>query len=125
MVNVKLYNGMTLAYIGDAYYELLIRNLALEKGFTKVKDIHKFVTTHVNSYAQEKYIFYLINNDLLTDEETEIYKKGRNSAVKSHRKVDLQTYHNATGFEALIGYLYLNKALERIDYLLNAILGGV
>lgn len=125
MVNVKLYNGMTLAYIGDAYYELLIRNLALEKGLTKVKDIHKFVTTYVNSYAQEKYIFYLINNDLLTEEETEIYKKGRNSAVKSHRKVDLQTYHNATGFEALIGYLYLNKALERIDYLLNAILGGV
>ncbi len=117
-MNANLYNGLTLAYIGDAIFEIYIRKQALAEGLTKVKEIHKFVTKRVNSEAQAKYIKYLLTNDLLTEEEKDIYLRGRNAHVKSNRKnVDIIIYHEATGFEALVGYLNLldnNQRLEEI-----------
>ena len=107
-MNANLYNGLTLAYIGDAIFEIYIRKEALAAGLTKVKEIHKFVTKRVNSEAQAKYIKYLLDNNFLTEEEKDIYLRGRNAHVKSNRKnVDLMIYHEATGFEALAGYLNL------------------
>ena len=78
-MKANLYNGLTLAYIGDAIFEIYIREKALEKGLTKVKEIHKYVTKLVNSEAQAHYIKYLNENNLLSVEEHDIYLRGRNS----------------------------------------------
>lgn len=119
-MQAELYNGLTLAYLGDAIFELLIREDALIKGVIKVKDLHAYVTSKVNSNAQAKYIDYLLANNLLTEKEQQIYLKGRNSKIHTVHK-DLATYHKATGFEALLGYLYLVKDLERLKEIVNFI----
>ncbi len=119
-MQAELYNGLTLAYLGDVIFELLIREDALIKGVTKVKDLHTYVTSKVNSNAQAKYIDYLLANNLLTEKEQQIYLKGRNSKIHTVHK-DLATYHKATGFEALLGYLYLVKDLERLKEIVNFI----
>lgn len=121
-MNANLYNGLTLAYIGDAIFEIYIRKQALAAGLTKVKEIHKFVTKRVNSEAQAKYIKYLLTNDLLTEEEKDIYLRGRNAHVKSNRKnVDIIIYHEATGFEALVGYLNLIDNNQRLEEMFDII----
>ncbi len=119
-MQAELYNGLTLSYLGDAIFELLIREDALIKGVIKVKDLHTYVTSKVNSNAQAKYIDYLLANNLLTEKEQQIYLKGRNSKIHTVHK-DLATYHKATGFEALLGYLYLVKDLERLKEIVNFI----
>ncbi len=122
-MEINQYNGMTLAYIGDAIYELCIRQYVLNSNETKVKQLHKKVTKLVNSSAQAKFIHYLLNKNILTDEEKNIYLRGRNAKVNSNRKnVDLAIYHEATGFEALCGYLYLLNRKERLDYIIKLIL---
>lgn len=117
------YNGMTLAYIGDAIYELYIRKYVLDLGKTKVKEIHKLVTNFVNANTQAKYMAWLLEKDILTSEEKSIYLRGRNAKVSSNRKnVDLANYHEATGFEALFGYLHLLGNNARIELILKLIL---
>lgn len=124
MLDANIYNGLTLAYIGDAYFELIVREQALQAKLTKVNSIHNYVTARVNSKAQANYINQLIANNLLTDLELSIYNRGRNAHVNSVRKIDLKTYHEATGFEALIGYLYLTKNFLRIEEICNVVLKG-
>lgn len=119
-MQVNLYNGLTLAYIGDAVFELYIREEALNKGIVKAKELHKFVTSKVNSVAQAYYIDYLLGNNLLTEEEIKYYLKGRNAKIHTVHK-DLATYHKGTGFEALIGYLYLDKQTSRLAELIKIV----
>ncbi len=121
-MDVNLLNGLSLAYIGDAYYELLIRNHFINEGYMKVNDLHKHVINYTSGLAQSKFIHYFLENNILTEEELNIFKRGRNSHVNSSRKnLDLKDYLDATGFEALIGYLYLNDNIERINQLMDII----
>ena len=121
-MDINLLNGLSLAYIGDAYYELLIRNHFIEKGFMKVNDLHKNVIKYTSGLSQSKFIHYFMENNLLSDEELTIFKRGRNSHVHTSRKnLELKDYLDATGFEALFGYLYLNKSFERINELMDII----
>lgn len=123
MVNYKLLNGVSLAYIGDAYYDLWIRQYLIEKGYTKVNDLHKLATKYVSATAQAKIKYELMESNYLTGEEIEIVKRGRN-AKSNHKKhnVDILTYKHSTSFEALIGYLYLMDKKERLnDIILFAI----
>lgn len=115
-----LYNGLTLAYIGDAILEVFMRNYALEKGLCKAKHLHTFVTSKVSNQAEAKYINYLLDNNYLTDEETKIFLKGRNAKIHTVHK-DLKTYHEATGFEALVGYLYLEKQDKRLNEIMSLV----
>lgn len=101
-------NGQTLAYIGDAYYELLVRKHFVGLGYTNVGILHKFSSKCTSSVSQAEAIHYLINNSILTEQEILYYKRGRNANIKTKRKVDLATYQQATGFESLIGYLAIN-----------------
>lgn len=115
-----MYNGLCLAYIGDAVYEIYIRKHALSKGITKVNDLHKMVISYTNANAQAKAIHYYLEKNLLSDVELAIFKRGRNSHVHTIRKnVDLASYLDATGFEALIGYLYLNEEMNRLEELIE------
>ena len=112
-MNYNLLNGADYAYIGDACYELHIRNYVLNKGLTKLLDLHKASVKYVSKTAQNKIIKTLMPE--LTEEEVDIFKRGRNYKYKKNDN----EYINASGFEAILGYLYLKKENERLEYLIS------
>ena len=112
-MNYDLLSGADLAFVGDAYYELCIRKHILDKGVTKLRDLHTKSVKYVSRTSQHKIINALLHE--LTEEEKDIYKRGRNYDYKN-KDCD---YVNASGFEALIGYLYLKEQNERLDYIIN------
>ena len=118
-MNAHLMNGLSLAYMGDCYFELMVRNYFLEKGITKVNELHKEAIKFTSGFSQAKFIDYFLDNNILTDEEIEIYKKGRNSATSHRKNLSNAEYQKATGFEALIGYLYIEKKMERLEELFS------
>ncbi len=113
-----LMSGANLAYLGDSYYELQIRKYLLEMGITKSKELKNMSVNYVSAHAHQNICNQLLSE--FTAEEINIFKRGRNSAPKSHRKnLDPAEYVNSTGFEAVIGYLYLKQDFARLDYLIN------
>lgn len=118
--DAKLLNGLALAYMGDAVYELTIREHLLSKGQTKPNQLHHMATNYVSAKAQASIISAMLEEDLLTEEEESFYKRGRNSKINTKAKnTDIHTYLQSTGFEALMGYLYLTKQTERLDELID------
>ena len=113
-MNYNLLNGANLAYIGDAYYELMVRKHLLEKGITKNKDLRKISINYVSAENHKK--IYEKIQDNFTEEENNIFLRGRNSAPSGHRKnVNRGAYVVSSGIEAVIGYLYLKKDQTRLD----------
>ncbi|MDD3122796.1 MAG: ribonuclease III domain-containing protein [Acholeplasmataceae bacterium] len=112
------HSGLTLAYLGDAYYELQIRTYLMSKGYTKVNDLHKLAIMYTSALGQSKSVQYLVNS-FLTEDEISVYKRGRN-ATSTHKpkNADLDTYRQATGFEALIGFLLLENQFERLEQII-------
>lgn len=118
MEKYKTLNGSNLAYIGDAYYELMIRNYLINKGITKSSELRKTANNYVSAHSHAK--IYKQINTLLKEEEIEIFKKGRNNFSKAHRRnMNLGEYALSSGIEALIGYLYLKKDQERLDFIIE------
>ena len=114
-------NGVTLAYIGDAIYEVLIREMLIKKGIQKVDNLHKEAIKYTSAVGQNKAV--LIIKDQLTDEEFAIFKRGRNaSGDRKARNASVIEYRQATGLEALFGFLYLDKRFDRIYALLEGIM---
>jgi ribonuclease-3 family protein len=111
-------NGLALAYIGDAYYELSIRKYLIEQKLTNVNDLHKKAIKFTSGHAQALIMTYLIDQSLVSEDEIELFKRGRNSSGPGRKNIDAKTYHLATGFESLIGYLYLNQK-ERADEIVH------
>lgn len=124
-MNVDLVNVITLAYLGDAVYEVYVRNYLIKKGIAKVEELQKEAVNFVSAKSQSKILDYLINNNYLSNEEIDIVKRGRNYKRDSHPKnTDIITYKMATGFETLIGYLYLDNKVDRINEIIDKIFGG-
>lgn len=118
--DAKLLNGLALAYIGDAVYELAIREHLLDVGQTRPNQLHQYATQYVSAKAQAKIMDYFSEKELLSEEEESYYKRGRNSKINTKAKnTDIQTYLQSTGFEALIGYLYLTKQQDRLNEIIN------
>ena len=116
MNEYQLLNGLTLAYIGDSYYELCIRKYMIDKKYTKVNDLHQLTVKFVSAVAQAKIIEALTKDNFLTEEERCIVRRGKNSKSQQKRNnVDWEIYQQSTAFEALIGYLYLLGKRERLD----------
>jgi len=116
-----MYSGLTLAYIGDAVFEVYVRNYLVCRSNEPVSRLHKAATGYVKAAAQSKYMEIL--KDKLTEAELAVYKRGRNAHPKTTAKnADVIDYRRATGFEALVGYLYVNGETERLDELM-AIIG--
>lgn len=112
------YSPLALAYLGDAVYELIIREHVLSEGNRQVNKLHKESTKFVNAGAQADLMMKI--EDKLTDEEKAIYKRGRNAnAHAAPKNQDVIAYRKATGFEALIGWLYLRGDMDRIQELIN------
>lgn len=119
--DAKLLNGLALAYIGDAMYELAIREYLLDVGQTRPNQLHQYATQYVSAKAQAKIMDYFSEEEVLTEEEEGYYKRGRNSKINTKAKnTDIQTYLQSTGFEALIGYLYLTKQEERLNEIIKS-----
>lgn len=112
-------SGLTLAYLGDAYFELAVRAYLIQKGHTKVNDLHKLAIKFTAATGQAKIIQTLLDSDL-SEIETDTYKRGRN-ATSTHKpkNADLTIYRSATGFECLIGHLYLDGQTERLKKLIE------
>lgn len=112
-VNPKELSSLTLAFIGDTVYELLVREYLLTTGLRKVGELNKDKVSMVCCGAQTKALDKI--KDILTEEEESVFKRGRNVQVNSVPKNStLKDYHTATGFEALFGYLYLRGRVERV-----------
>lgn len=112
----ELLNALTLAYLGDALFEVYIREyLILEKGITKPNDLQKASVSYVSAVAQAYFMKVARESGFLTPKELAIYKRGRNTKAhnKSHSRT--LTHNQSSGFEALIGHLYLIGNQQRID----------
>lgn len=121
-MNESMYSGLTLAYIGDAYYEIYFRSYNVSLGHTKVNKLHKETIKYTCAEYQSRAVKYLIENNILTEEEENIYKRGRNSNTNKTRKtLSVAEYNMATGLEALIGYLYITNKKERANEILDSI----
>ena len=123
MTDPKQYSPLVLAYLGDAVYELYVRQRLIGVANMQVDKLHKSAVQIVKAEAQSE-AFRKIE-DVLTKEELAVYKRGRNtkSAVPKHASVS--EYRTATGLEALVGYIYLTGDNERLDYIMNLILGEI
>lgn len=113
-------NGIALAYMGDAIYEVYIRRYLLARGLTKPTKLHHTATKYVSAKAQAFLIEKMKEQRLLTPQEVEFYKRGRNA--KSHtsaKNTSVLTYRVSTGFEALFGYLYLSGQQQRLEELVD------
>ena len=118
-VDIKEYSPLALAYIGGAVFDLIIRSLVLNEGNRQVQKLHKRTSAIVQASSQARMITAL--NDELSQEEHAVYKRGRNAKSLSPAKnQSVSDYHKATGFEALIGYLYLKKEWKRMLELIKA-----
>lgn len=113
-------NGLTLAYVGDAVYELYIRNHLIKRGIVKPNDLHQAAIKFVAGKAQAQVIYHFLNKELLTDDEKRIVRRGRNAKSASIPKnISVQDYRHSTGFEALLGYLYLLDDESRLLMILK------
>lgn len=125
LIDKYLYlNPLALAYIGDAVYELNIRTYLVTKGLTKVNDLTSKAKEFVSAKRQAIFVQDLISKNFFKDNELEIIRRGRNSkSHKAPKNTDIVTYKYSTGFEALIGYLYLENNINRIDEIIKEIIG--
>lgn len=114
-------NGAALAYIGDGVYELAIRQYMIDKGKVSPNKLHKEAIKFVSADAQAYVMLQWIQNDhLLSSEEINIYKRGRNHKANTKAKnSSIGNYRQATGFEALIGWLYLTQQTQRYQDLIE------
>jgi ribonuclease-3 family protein len=117
------YPSLTLAFIGDAYFELLIREHFIKKGVTKVNILQNKTSKYASAIKHKEIMDFLLENNLLSEEEIIVYKRGRNAKVNQKRKnFNPENYHASTGFEAVIGFLYMNKEYQRIIDIISIIL---
>ena len=113
---------LSLAHVGDAVYELLVRSYLARNGQSRVVDLHRATVAMVRASAQAKASAALL--PMLTESERAVYRRGRNSHVNSvPRGASKAEYHAATGLEAVFGYLYLAGQYGRIKELFKVVLG--
>ena len=112
-VDMQTYSPLTLAYIGDSIYDLIIKSLVINQGNKQVNKLHQETSALVQASAQSKMMRVL--QAQLTEEEHTIYKRGRNAkSISPAKNQSITDYRRATGFEALLGYLYLKKEWKRM-----------
>ncbi len=111
----KSVSPLTLAFLGDGVYDLLIRDFLVTQANRPVGELNRLKISVVCCQAQSKAMKKLLDADFLTEEEMSVYKRGRNSTVNNVPKnSSAADYHSATGFEALLGFLYLQNKIDRI-----------
>ena len=123
-MSINEINVLVLAYLGDTIYEDFIRKYLIKKGIAKVNDLQKEASNYVSAKGQAAFLKQLLEEEFFTEEEQTIIRRARNNKSNSHPKnCDIVTYKHATALEALIGYLELSNNHNRIDEIMNKILG--
>ena len=118
-VDIQTYSPLTLAYIGDAAYELVVRTFLVDQGNSRPDKLHRKASSMVKAAAQAAMAEAL--KDSLTEEELSVYRRGRNAKSPTMAKnASISDYRKATGFEALMGYLYLKGEQKRLIDLVYA-----
>lgn len=118
-VDIQTYSPLTLAYIGDDVYDLIVRTVVVERGNRAANGLHKTTSKFVKAETQAKMIEAI--QDMLTDREKSVYRRGRNAkSYTSAKNASIGDYRKATGLEALFGYLYLCDETDRILELMKA-----
>ena len=117
-------NMLELAYMGDAVYEVKIREYLISTGLCKVNDLQKEAVKYVSANSQSMYLKKMIDENFLSSEELNVVTCARNHKNNHKPKyTDIITYKNATGLEALIGQLYFDKNNDRINEIIDFITG--
>ena len=117
--DLRTYSPLTLAYIGDGVYELVIRTVLVKKGNCPVNQLHRKASSLVKAASQSAMMEFI--EPMLTEEEHSVYRRGRNAHSPTMAKhATMADYRRATGFEALMGYLYLKEDFGRIVELVRA-----
>lgn len=119
-VDVNFINGIALAFEGDAIYSTYIRKHLIFQGLTKPNQLHRKTTRYVSAKAQAMLITKMLEAQLLSEKEEDIYRRGRNA--NSHTKAkntDVVTYKMSTGFEAVMGYLHMTEQIKRLEELID------
>jgi len=123
-VDLRTYSPLTLAFIGDGVYELVIRSLIVGRGNAKPGQLHGYTSHLVRAESQAEQIEVILPE--LTEEEQNFYRRGKNAKPQTMPKnASPEAYHSATGFETLMGYLYLTGQTKRMMYLISAGLKGI
>lgn len=116
--DVRAYSPLTLAYMGDAIYDLIIRSVIVERANRSANDLHKKAIRYVKAETQAKMIQAL--QEELTEDEEAVYKRGRNAkSYTTAKNATMSDYRKATGFEALMGFLYLTGQTDRLIFLVK------
>ena len=123
-MNVLEINVLVLAYLGDTIYENYVRKFLIQKGIANVDLLQKEAISYVSAKSQAAFLQKMLDQDFLLEDEIDVFKRARNYKTTSHPKsCDIITYKYATGLEAIIGYLEIINHRERIDEIMNFILG--
>ena len=123
-MSINEINVLVLAYLGDTIYEDYIRKYLINKGIAKVNDLQKEASLYVSAKGQASYLKTMLESDFFTEEELSVIRRARNNKSNSHPKnCDIVTYKHATALEAVIGYLELKNDKNRIDEIMNNIIG--
>jgi ribonuclease-3 family protein len=120
VIDEKQLNSLALAYMGDAVFETYVRHHLLQTGKVRPNQLHREATNYVSAKAQAMVAHQFIEEAILSEDEIAVLKRGRNAKSGSVPKnTDVQTYRYSTGFEALIGTLYLSKNEARLQELVK------
>jgi len=114
-------NNLVLAYLGDAVYELYIREYLINKGIVKVNDLQNESLKYVSAKSQSNHLKRLIDSNFLTVDEIEIVKRGRNMSSHNKKNTDIVTYKRSTGLECLIGSLKIDGKISRLNEIMEFI----
>ena len=121
-MDVREMSSLQLAFIGDAHFNYTVKEHLVKVTQVKVQLLQKLSTHYLSAKAQASFIEYLIEHEVLTEKEIDIYKRGRNAKSRNAPKnTDVQTYHMSTGFEALWGYLVLTEQKDRLEQIWDII----
>lgn len=111
-----------LSFLGDAVFELMIREYIISQNIVKLNDLQNFTLKYVPAKKQAFFLENLVNNNILNEEELDLVRRGRNIKThKSPKNCDMITYKYATAFEILIGYLYCNNK-DRLNEIFNIVI---
>lgn len=117
-IDPRQVSPLSLAYIGDAVYEVYIRSYIMKDMNMPVSKLHKAATRYVSATSQARIVKSIL--DIFTDEEMSVYKRGRNAhSYTSAKNADIVDYRMATGLEALMGYLYIKKDIKRLEEIVS------
>lgn len=123
-MEAEVYSPLVLAYIGDCVFDLIIKSMVISKGNKQVQKLHEETSKYVQASAQSAMMRAMQPH--LTEEEHAVYRRGRNTrSVSPAKNQSITDYRRATGFEALIGYLYLKREYDRLMELVKIGLGSL